>query len=238
MKTLVIGKGQVGHGLGRVLSDAYEVITYDLVMGDKYLKDIEGLHTDIELLIIAFPWSDKFIDSVKEYEHKFCPKYTVVVSTVPVGTCEKLDAWHSPISGKHPNLGESIAIHTRWIGGPYNEDLARYFKKANMRPEWTETARETEFLKLASTTLYAVNIEFARYMKEVCDLEGFDYENSKLWNQDYNELYMKLGLPQFQKFVLNAPEGKIGGHCIVSNANILQEQYPNPLVKVVVDNNK
>jgi hypothetical protein len=55
----------------------------------------------------------------------------------------------------------------------------------------------------------------------------------KQWNLDYNELYKRLGMNQFQKFILDAPEGPKGGHCVTPNAKLLYGQYPDEQVKVV-----
>ena len=64
MKTLIIGKGEIGTSLQRVLSPFYET----------YIKDIEPLEVEgIEVLHICFPYSKKFIKQVEEYKKQYKP---------------------------------------------------------------------------------------------------------------------------------------------------------------------
>jgi hypothetical protein len=64
---------------------------------------------------------------------------------------------------------------------------------------------------------------------------GMDYESVKLWDEDYNHLYRKLKLPQFQKFVLNDPHGEIGGHCVTQNAHLLSETFPEDMLDFITE---
>jgi hypothetical protein len=55
----------------------------------------------------------------------------------------------------------------------------------------------------------------------------------KEWNQDYNDLYRELDMPQYQKFILDPPKGQIGGHCIIPNVKLLDKQYPDELLNIL-----
>src|SRR5690348_9376332 len=112
MKSLIIGsEGEVGKALWAILVEHYELATYDAKTG------ILPLFDDPEIMHICFPYSDKFIEYVKEYQDKYKPKYTVVHSTVPVGTCVQIGAIHSPIRGLHPNLESGIRTFPKFLGG-------------------------------------------------------------------------------------------------------------------------
>lgn len=221
-KTITIGAGEIGRAVNMVFGG--ELCDKDNQPVGKY-----------DMLFICFGYDDKFCKEVKKYQKKYCPKNTVIFSTVPIGTCTKLGAIHSPVVGKHPFLKESIRKSVRWIGGVCSDfiDLCgEYGLKCLVlkKPEYTE------WLKLRCTTLYGLNIEFARYSKKISDKLGMEFELTKLWDKDYNDLYKSLGMKWAKRYILNAPEGKIGGHCVVPNAKILNKQHPDKLVERVYEN--
>lgn len=232
MKTIVVGLGEVGEGMREVLSKVYSVS-----ICDPSKEHIPALEERYDVMIVALPWSDQFIGFTKLYQKIWNPRYTVVVSTVPVGTCRKVNAWHSPVEGIHPRLAESLLTHVRWLGGVPDPVLISYFEQVGMKVKSVEKPEETEFLKLRSTTLYGINIEYARYSGQVCEQMGFDYENVNEWDAHYNELYDTLGLSQMKRYLLKPPSGKIGGHCIYPNAQILQGQFPDEMIDVILRRN-
>ncbi len=229
MKTIIIGAGEIGRAMAEVLSPHHEVT----------LKDKHEAELDIEqydMVLVCFPWSDSFIDAVQQYQNAYRPRHTVVVSTVPIGTCSKLGAIHSPVEGKHPRLAESIALFPRWLGGGcLSIAVQDYFGEAGMFVRATPKPEDTEFLKLLSTSLYGVTIQFMRYGAGVADILGTPYEYICRFNTDYNELYHSLGLQEFQRYILYRPEGPILGHCVGPNSRILHAQFPHPLVKEIHD---
>ena len=80
MKTLVIGKGQVGSALFDVLRGTHDV----------YIKDIEPLELDgVEVLHICYPDHDGFYQTTKDYIAKYKPKLTIINSSIRVGTTEQ-----------------------------------------------------------------------------------------------------------------------------------------------------
>ena len=229
MNVTIIGRGQIGKAFSEVLRSVVPVEAYDRVSSEQCVEK-----TDI--LIIAFPYyGDIFCSEVKRYQEMFHPDDTVIVSTVPIGTCSRVGAVHSPVEGKHPHLAESIRKGVRWIGGICGYKVMQLFEEANLEIKQVAKPEYTEFLKLRSTSLYGVNIEFARYSKSVADSIGMNFKNIKEFDQDYNDLYKELNMPQFQRYILDPPEGDIGGHCVVPNAEILDKQYPNNFLKKIYD---
>lgn len=236
MNSIVIGMGQIGTAVKAVTESEY---SYDLLDGSEianlaFTNKVE----DIDVLHICFPYSETFVQDVKHYL-LMLPKHVVVWSTVPIGTCGSIDARivHTPIEGRHPDLELSIRHMERWIGADDEAEgkwFAQYFRELSLKTKVVPSSRFTEALKLISTTEYGVNIEFARYKKQIADDLEMDYELMKQWNAEYNRLYKNLGMGgRFQKFVLDAPEGPKGGHCVTPNARLLHKQYPNEMVKIV-----
>lgn len=231
--SLIIGQGEIGRAVKEVISGYDKVDTYDIIQEEPLTFD-----TSTDILHICFPYTDDFIDQVRKYVKDVKPWHVVIWSTVPIGTTGEIKgAVHTPVEGRHPNIARSIRDSVRWIGTEDETEgrfIELYFKNMMLRPRLIDDSLFTEALKLLSTTEYGVNIEFARYKKHVADSIGMDFELAKEWNRDYNKLYRNIGMAEkFQKYILDAPTGPKGGHCVTANAQILQEQYPNDLVKIV-----
>jgi hypothetical protein len=229
-KTIIVGLGEIGKAVKEAICP--DALEYDINMTQPPLPP-----GPYYILHICFPYSEGFVEFAREYINTFQPKHIAIWSTVPIGTTKQIDsrAVHTPIEGKHPELAKSISLMSRWVG--YNDKVEgrffrRYFSHARIfNIEMVDNTDHTEALKLLSTTEYGVNLVYADYKKRVADDIGMDYELTKRWNADYNELYEDLGLPQFQKFILDPPNGEIGGHCIVPNAALLNNQFPDTLVE-------
>jgi hypothetical protein len=235
MSSLVIGLGQIGTAVQQVTKSAYAI---DIAYSDPdNPANLYDHHPDIDVLHICFPYFKDFVAEVHRYQDNFEPKHTIIWSTVPIGTSIKVNAIHSPVEGKHPDLELSLRFMTRWIGfnDPADGQWAmHYFFNHGFNMKLIQGSNYTEALKLFSTTEYGLNIEFARYKKHVADSIGMDYDLCKQFNEEYNKLYQNLGMGRrYQKYVLDAPDGPKGGHCVTPNAQLLHEQFPNDLVKIV-----
>lgn len=227
MKAILIGYGEIGQAVYNVFSLFHQITIIDPAHG-------RTVESKADILLVAIPYSGDFIEVVRAYQQKHDVKSTIVFSTVAVGTCVKLGAVHSPVEGKHPELTKSIKTMRRWIGG--RDKLALDFIGSAFFPDQmmiVDHSEFTEFLKLRSTSLYGLNIEFARYSKEVCDKLGMDFDNIREFDLDYNQLYKALNMPQFSRYILFPPEGKLGGHCVTPNAKILDEQFPSDFLKKI-----
>jgi UDP-glucose 6-dehydrogenase len=211
--------GEVGQALARVLTD------YDLQWLDDTEKPVifQDGTMQPEIMHVCFPYSDKFIDYVKEYQNKYNPKFTVIHSTVPVGTCVQVGAVHSPIRGLHPNLESGIRTFPKFLGGERASEVADYFRRAGLKVVLFNKSETTEAAKLFDTEYYRVCIEFSHRVKKLCDKEGLSYhEVYTLWNQTYNEGYTELGHSEFVRPVLQPIMKEIGGHCVLPNKELIK----------------
>lgn len=226
---LVIGAGEIGKSV-------YEVLNRHVVV---FLRDIEDDgRRGIDVLHIAIPYSERFADIVREYQEVYGPKLTMIYSTVPVGTCEGIGDHivHSPVEGRHPHLAKSILEFPRWVAAKDPEALqmaAELWLPISGVVRTMKDSRFTEWLKMRSTSKYGAALVWADYEKQVSMTLGMDFQANKDFDDDYNRLYKKLKLPQFQRYLLDPPNGEIGGHCVVPNAELLDEQYPHPILKLI-----
>jgi UDP-N-acetyl-D-mannosaminuronate dehydrogenase len=179
---------------------------------------------EVDIMHICFQYSDIFLSDVEGLQKEYKPKYTVIHSTVPVGTSRKLNAIHSPIRGVHPNLEEGIRTFPKFLGGEQASEVADYFRRLGMKVILFDKQETTEALKLFDTEYYKVNIEFAQRVKRFCDKHNLNFsEVYTIPNQTYNEGYTKLGMPEVVRPVLQPIMKEIGGHCLLPNSKMLKE---------------
>jgi len=213
---LVIGYGEVGKAIASIfcITD-----TLDILNGKGSVTQLQ-----YDFIHICFGWTEHFESEVKEYQDLYKPQFTIIHSTVPVGTSKRLGAIHSPIRGMHPNLEEGIRTHTKFLGGPDATRLAEYFRDFGLRIMLCDKSEATELGMLLGTECYRINIEFAKYAKELCDKHGVCYNESyTLFAQEYNEGWTRLGRPEYIRQVLVPIAGQIGGHCLENNKELIKK---------------
>jgi len=232
MKTLIIGYGEIGKSLEKVL------IWYSpTIVGEKGIIKGNIDDRELEVMNICFPYSDKFEEAVREYQEKYKPKFTVIHSTVPVGTSRKLNAIHHPCVGMHPNLFESFLTFTQFLSGENASEVANYFRKTGMKIYLFDKQETTELGKISQTTFYALMIEYVKMLKEECDKNDLSFsEVYTLMSQAYNEGYKKLGFPEYKMPLLVPIEKKQGGHCTLPNLELWKDK--NEFVELIKNNNK
>lgn len=220
-KMLIIGYGEIGEAIYNIFREEYDV---DVIVSKEVSR--ARLNIDnVEVMHICFPYSVEFFSEVEMYQNQYRPKYTVIHSTIPVGTSRKLNAIHSPVIGIHPYLTESIKTFTKFLGGERASEVADYFRRANIKVYITDKSETTELAKLMCTTKYGIDIEFVKEMKLLCDKYDIPFEFWTLWTSNYNAGYNKLGQEQFTRPNLVPIMKKTGGHCVLPNAELIETKF-------------
>lgn len=214
---IVIGSGEIGRALHRVLSKGYGIPSL-------FIRDINPIEVEIpsvEAIHICFPYSEDFVKQVKAYQEEYNPEFTVIHSTVPVGTSRECTAYHSPVRGVHPNLDEGILTFVKYLA-PKNKRLKKFFEAVGIEIEMLDRPENTEALKLWSTTQYGRFIELEKEIYEWCKVNKLDFEaiytNA---NMTYNKGYSKLGMSHVTRPILKHMDGPISGHCVLPNYKLL-----------------
>ncbi len=226
MTNLIIGnKGEMGASLQKVLG----------CPGHDAQDPVEG---QFDMIHICFPYSPAFDGIVRDYQERYLPKITVIHSTVPVGTCRKLGAVHSPIHGIHPNLENGIRTFVKYIGAQKREDaeaVLRLFQEHGIKGYIVKNPETSELSKLGCTTRHGLMIIEQKLFKRLCVENDVDFEEAYTqWNGHYTEGYRVLGLPYVQRPILKDMAGPIGGHCILPNAEIIG----GPVADFILEQNK
>lgn len=211
MKTLIVGNGEIGKALSKILMEYRPTV----------IDAFESSHDVFAIMHICFGYSTEFEDEVKKYQKKYQPTYTVIHSTVPVGTSKKLGALHSPVIGQHPHLEPDIRRFTKMIGGEQAGEVADYFRRTGMRVELFDDSDTTEASKLFLTEYYRACIEFAQRVKTYCVENELNFhEVYSIPNEIYNDGYRKFH-PEYVRPILQPIMTPIGGHCVVPNSKLL-----------------
>lgn len=242
MKNLIIGFGEIGQAVFGVISQGADDIKI-LDRGElpeQYARRAVRKGYTPNVMHICFPYTRHFSEAVRNYIGIYKPEHIIVWSTVAIGTCEEIDPRivHSPVEGIHPHLQKSIQISKRWLGanlGAEAQFFCNYFAALGISSSLAANSRTTELLKLRSTSKYGVNILWAQYEQDLCKEFGVEYTSIMQFDQEYNQLYEALGKgANVKRYVLFPPDGKIGGHCIVPNAEILNAQKPNEMLDKMI----
>jgi hypothetical protein len=203
----VLGAGQVGKAIYEVLRDNFDTI----------LHDVGATPELVDVIHICFPWSSPaFINDVKKAQRTYRPALTIIHSTVPVGTSRILKAVHSPVTGKHPNLAESIYVFTKFFGGVRASEAATIFGICGVRTEIAPSSEATEAGKLWQTLQYGWLIALQKEAYSEFEHPEFVYDRM---NAAYNEGYAALGEP-YRLPIMQNVAGKIGGHCVIPNTEL------------------
>ena len=116
-KIVVVGLGEVGQPLLKLLSTNYNAIGVDLAPPPEPIGTVDVLH-------ICYPFEIKdFVGESARYIEMFKPKVTVINSTVGVGTTRRVaertgtSVVHSPVLGKHKRMLEEMHSYTKFLGG-------------------------------------------------------------------------------------------------------------------------
>ena len=223
---LVIGLGEVGQALQKILS----------CEGFDPIKNILPMLVTYDVLHICFPYSQTFKESVIKYKEQFKSDLIIIHSTVPIGTSFSLSAVHSPIRGVHPDLERGIRTFGKFVGGERAEEAAQIFRANRINCLVTKKSENTEAMKLWDTLQYGMAILQEKEIHDFCQQNNLDFDvvYTKA-NISYNEGYSLLGKSQYAKYILRHSDGKIGGHCVVNNAKLLETESAKRLLEI---NNK
>lgn len=222
MKHLIVGYGQIGQAIHKVLGDA--------VWTSRSNPGTYTPKTDrIDVVHICFPYTErfKFYDEVSRYQ-AIAP-LVIVHSSVAVGTCDALGVVHSPVRGVHPNLEKGIRTFVKYFGGKQASQAAKIFEDIGIKTKVYDNARTTEALKLWDTTQYGYLIMIEKMIHKWCKINKVEFDEVYTQaNQDYNTGYIELGRPDVVRPWLKHMPGPIGGHCVIPNAKLLGKAYEFP----------
>ncbi len=228
--TLVVGVGEVGAALAKVLEGRHRLTCIDIKP-----VPVEGA---VDVMHICFPFtsSASFENAARGYVRRFAPKLTVINSTVLPGTTRNLAEAtgarivYSPVRGKHVRMSSDLLHYAKFISALDHDaaEMARaHFAAAGMKTRLIEVPETLELAKLAETTYFGVMIAFAQEMNRYAETVGADYDQMTAFFEEVDFLPRVKYYPGF-----------IGGHCVIPNINLLLQLAPAGLLQAVLNSNE
>ena len=236
----ILGLGEVGFAIKKLVDQKHNTFVREIDSDEVAGQSIDIVH-------ICIPYTSKFNSIVIDFINETKPDLAIINSTVKPGTTEsiykmtKADIVHAPILGVHPNLYDYLFKFTKFIG-PVNESAYKkaknHFEDLGVKTKRFNSPRETELAKTLSTTYYGWNIIFEKWVHKLCQDNQLDFDNVYTqYNQNYNQGYQEE-LPEVTRPVLKHHRGEIGGHCVIPNAQIIQDWIKDDFTKFILEQNK
>ena len=180
-KSIVVGLGEVGSPMHKLLSKKTITIGYDVdqkLMNQKKFKRYENYKT--LFLHICIPFSKKFMPNVQRLIKKFEPEIVVIHSTISPNTTTtlqsklKIPVLYSPTRGVHKRMLYDLKRYTKFFTIPSNapkkkfavNEFIKIMKQAGIK---TKKISKPETLELEK-------IFPSYYMKSI--ISNYDYSTN------------------------------------------------------------
>jgi UDP-N-acetyl-D-mannosaminuronate dehydrogenase len=242
---LVVGIGEVGRSLFELLKKSKKFDVYCWDTDKKKMQNIQQKDPPkkVDVLHLCYRCSNQedFVKTTAEYIKRFKPELTIINSSVPPGTTEKVHKLsgghlvHSPIRGMHTSLEtmkRDLQFWTKYVGGvdKKSAELAsRHLEEMGLKTKVLPGTAETELAKLFSTTYRAWMIACFQEMHRISRKFGADFSQIIDVLEDTHKV-------RFDRPV-HFP-GIIGGHCLISNTELLSESVDSEFLKLILASNE
>jgi UDP-N-acetyl-D-mannosaminuronate dehydrogenase len=229
-KDVVVGLGEIGMPILKLLAKSKTVVGYDVNPKLMNINKFEK-HKDAQTIFlnICIPFSDNFESSVKKLYKQFLPKCIVIHSTISPYTTKKLQLSlkipiiYSATRGVHKRMLADLKKYTKFYAlektAPKKQWASKEFSKI-----WSQSGVKTKkmsepiTLELAKTVVdtsyYGWLINYAQLSNMIAKKHGVDYD--EMWSF----------ADEIQKYLKNRPKmfpGFIGGHCVIPNLSLINE---------------
>ena len=229
-KIVVAGMGEIGKPILNLISKAFLTVAYDInpKLTNK-TKIIKYENTPTLFLHICFPFNSKFNENVISLSKKFDPECIVIHSTVSPYTTKKIQnrisipIIFSATRGVHKRMSKDLKRYTKFFAIEKNAprkrwaslEYSRLMKKCNIATKQMSDPITLELAKIiVDTTYYGWLINYAQLSNLVAKKHHIDYD--EMWEFS-EEIHKNIG---------NRPKmfpGFIGGHCVIPNLSLIDE---------------
>ena len=233
----IIGQGYVGTAVREIMSNYYEIQTFDIDEKKSDTGSISELVTNNDIIFVCVPTPMKkdgscdtsIVEDVVEKINFVGKDDTLVVikSTIPPGTTKKLNKKYNYLSVvfnpeflTEANFIEDFKNQDRIIIGgprPATSIMKMIYSKAFPNAHIIKTGSITaEMVKYTTNTFLATKVSFANEIKMVCDKLNIDYDKVV----EYAVHDERLGKSHW---AVPGPDGKLGfgGSCFPKDLNAL-----------------
>lgn len=242
MKDIVIGLGEIGLPLLKLISKSTIAVGYDVNPKTMDTKKFELLKdTKVSLIHICIPYSDRFSKTVEEYVKKFEPQGVVIHSTISPHTTEdlqkklKIPVIYSATRGVHKRMIKDMQRYVKFFSvydwAPNAKWIQKIFvsrmKKARIKTRKMSNPLTLELAKIVcDTSYYGWLINFAQLSNMIAIKNKVNYD--EMWSFT----------DEIHKFLGNRPKmfpGFIGGHCVIPNLDLIKDDTLNLIKEINSD---
>lgn len=230
-KTLVVGVGEVGGALAKVLERSQAgLLRHDVERCD-FPDPIGVMH-----VCIPYQSRKQFEPATLEYIQRFRPHLTVINSTVTPGTTRRIAHQsgarlaYSPVRGKHARMTQDLLRYCKFVAAIDDQiagEAQEHFRGAGMKTRRIARVETLELAKLAETTYFGIQIAFAQELNRFAERLQADYDEAIDFFDEIDFLPRARYYP-----------GCIGGHCVIPNIHLLKQVVSSPLLEAVLDSNE
>lgn len=241
-KDVVVGLGEIGGPILKLLSKSKTIVGYDTnkkLMDEKKFSALEKISVDF--LHVCIPFSKKFIPAVLSLSKKFTPKGIVIHSTIEPNTTKRLQQQlpipviYSATRGVHKRMLYDLKRYTKFYAIGYDAPNSKWadrtyrqtLTKCGVKVKKMSSPLTLELAKIiCDTSYYGWLITYAQLSNMIAINNRVDYDEMWSFTDDIH------------KFLGNRPKmypGVIGGHCVLPNLDLINDQTLN-FIKVL--NNK
>jgi len=241
-KDVVVGLGEIGGPIKKLLSKATIVVGYDInpkLVNVNQLKKNETLPT--RFLHVCIPYSNKMIQNVISLNKKFKPKGIVIHSTISPYTTNKIQkklsipVIYSATRGVHKSMLHDLKRYTKFFSIEKNapkskwasSEFEKLMKKSKIKTKKMSNPITLELAKIiVDTSYYGWLINYAQLSNMIAIKNKVNYD--EMWSY----------ADEIQKFLGNRPKmfpGFIGGHCVIPNLDLISDKTLNLIKEINSD---
>ena len=238
-KDIVAGLGEIGLPILKLLSKKQTVVGYDLdkrLVNQTKLKKLQDMQTSF--LHITIPVTSKFDSNLLQLYKKFKPECIVIHSTIGPGTTERIQKKlnvpliYSATRGVHKRMLKDIKRYTKFFAISKNAPKRQWAIKAYSRKMKNFGVKTIQMSKpvtlelakiLCDTSYLGWLINYSQMTNIIAKNHGVNYD--EMWTFA-DEIHKILG---------NRPKmypGYIGGHCVIPNLELINNQTLNLIKKM------
>ena len=238
-KDVVAGLGEIGYPILKFLSKKQITVGYDVderLMNKSKFKKFQ--ETQTSFLHIAIPVTSKFESNILQLYKKFKPECIVMHSTVGPGTTEKIQEKldvpliYSATRGVHKRMLKDIKRYTKFFAISKNAPKKQWATKAFSR-KMKNCGVKTKQMSKPETLELAKILCDTSYLGWLINYSQITNVIAKTYDVNYDEMW--LFSDEIHKFLGNRPKmhpGYIGGHCVIPNLNLINNETLNLISKM------
>lgn len=229
-KDIVAGLGEIGTPMLKLLSKSRVTIGYDInskLMNQKNFNKYKNF--DTIFLHICIPFTERFQNHVESLYRQFLPKCLVIHSTISPYTTKKIQSKikipiiYSATRGVHKRMLSDLKKYTKFYALEKNApkkqwaslEFSKLMKKCGIKTKKLSEPITLELAKIVvDTSYYGWLINYAQISNMIAKKHGVDYD--EMWSFS----------DEIQKYLENRPKmfpGFIGGHCVIPNLSLINE---------------